>query len=332
MFTDDYTHWTALHLLCSKDETFGAYKNFAAWAFTQYSTVIQRLCLDHRGEFTSNTFTNYLDSQGTKRQLTMHDTPQHNGVAESLNRQILEHTHMMLHHSGLPKNLWGEATCHVVWLKNHTSMCVIGNSTPHKQLISSKPILSGIPEWGQPVWVHNHTGTKLKARASEGHWVGYDADSTHAHCIYWPEQRRITMERNIKFKPYTITIQIPRLALIIPPSLAQIPLPPSLPASSPPPTLLAPPTSPLAPQSPPLPLTPLLSAAPQEPEPKEDAEQQEIEQQITMYSMPTAASKSAMIHPTDYLFLCFCDSDCAYYTYLTHFHSDSSPFTNFDCD
>jgi hypothetical protein len=74
----------------------------------------------------SNAFTDYLDSQGTECRLTTHDTPQHNGVAESLNCQILEHTHAMLHHSRLPKNLWGEATCHahphvLLVTRRHTS-------------------------------------------------------------------------------------------------------------------------------------------------------------------------------------------------------------------
>jgi hypothetical protein len=46
MFTDDYSHFTRLTLLHMKDETFNAYKAFAAWAETQHSVKIKRLCMD----------------------------------------------------------------------------------------------------------------------------------------------------------------------------------------------------------------------------------------------------------------------------------------------
>jgi len=65
-----------------------------------------------------------------QRRLTTHDTPQHNGVAESLNRRILERVHAMLHHASLPKYLWGEAVLFAAWLKNRTSTKALGQVTP----------------------------------------------------------------------------------------------------------------------------------------------------------------------------------------------------------
>jgi hypothetical protein len=56
-----------------------------------------------------------------ERWLTTHDMPEHNGVMESLNCCLLEHMRAMLHQSGLPKMLWGEALNHTVWLKNCSS-------------------------------------------------------------------------------------------------------------------------------------------------------------------------------------------------------------------
>jgi hypothetical protein len=35
-----------------------------------------------------------------------------------------------LHDSQLPKVLWGEATKHTVYLKNHTWTCALGDTTP----------------------------------------------------------------------------------------------------------------------------------------------------------------------------------------------------------
>jgi hypothetical protein len=109
-FTDDYSHFTQIQLLKSKDEALQAYKDFTAWAQTQHGVKIKRLHSDCRGEYTGDEFSKFLKTQGTEHCLTTHDTPQHNGVAESLNRRLLEHMCAILHHSRLPKHLWGEAT------------------------------------------------------------------------------------------------------------------------------------------------------------------------------------------------------------------------------
>ena len=96
-----------------------------------------------------------------------------------------------------------------VWLKNHTSTQALGNVTPFKKLYSKKPNLRSVPEWGQHIWVHNDKGSKLDTRATEGRWVGFDRESTHAHCIYWPDKRHVSVERNIKFVSATVTVYSP---------------------------------------------------------------------------------------------------------------------------
>ncbi len=117
-FTNNATHWTWLYLLCSKDQTLDAYKSFVTWAKTQHGATIKCLHSDHGEEFTGNEFTKYLEQEGTERCLTTHDMPEHNGIAKALNHCLLERVRAMLHSANLPKNLWGEAIYHAVWLKN----------------------------------------------------------------------------------------------------------------------------------------------------------------------------------------------------------------------
>src|SRR5216683_5993092 len=101
-----FLHYTTLELLKSKDQMLQAYKSFSAWADTQHSTHIKRLRSNHSGEYTSGTFTQFLQEQGTECCLMMHDTLEHNGVAESLNHWLLKRVCAILHHSKLPKSLW----------------------------------------------------------------------------------------------------------------------------------------------------------------------------------------------------------------------------------
>jgi hypothetical protein len=74
--TDGCTRWTVVDTLRTKDEALTSYRRFEAWVQTQRKTKIK--CL-------------------------VHDTPEYNGVAERLNRMILERVRAILHASELPK-------------------------------------------------------------------------------------------------------------------------------------------------------------------------------------------------------------------------------------
>jgi hypothetical protein len=85
-FTDDHTCYTCIDILQTKDKTLSAYHDFASWAQTQHRVKIKVLRSDRSSEYTGHTFTQFLREQGMEHCLTTHDTPQHNRVAESLNR------------------------------------------------------------------------------------------------------------------------------------------------------------------------------------------------------------------------------------------------------
>jgi hypothetical protein len=90
-FTDDCTCFTVIFLLRTKDKAFDAYKTFEAWATTQlHCKAIKVLRSDRRGKYLSKAFDVHLAAAGTARRLTTHDTLQLNGIAEHLNRTLLE--------------------------------------------------------------------------------------------------------------------------------------------------------------------------------------------------------------------------------------------------
>jgi len=102
-----------------------------------------------------------------ERRLTVHDTPQENGVTERQNHTLLERIWAMLHAAQLPKGLWVEALIHVVWLKNQTSTKSLDKSTPYQALTGCKLDLAATREWGQKAWVHDPANSKLDGRARE---------------------------------------------------------------------------------------------------------------------------------------------------------------------
>ena len=110
----------------------------------------------------------------------------------------VERIRALLHASGLPKNLWGEAACHVVWLLNRTTTKAVEGMTLFEAAFGKKPNLKGMCEWGEKVYARVEKGTKLGGRVREGHWLGVDEESKGAR-IYWPDTRAVSVERNIYF-------------------------------------------------------------------------------------------------------------------------------------
>jgi len=198
-FTDDYTHYTRLYLLKAKSDTFDLYQMFESWLATQFNTKVKQLRSDCGGEYLSAEFTKHLKLKGTKCWVTVHDTPEHNGVVEQLNWMLVERVRAMIHTSGMPKSLWGEAIMHATWVKNCTSTWCLGKKMPYEMLYQRKPNLENILVWGCHIKVHDTSGTKLDMRAHDGHWVGFDPES-NGHHIYFPDCGIIGVECSVAFE------------------------------------------------------------------------------------------------------------------------------------
>jgi hypothetical protein len=63
----------------------------------------------------------------------------------------MEKVRALLHTSGMPQNLWGEALRHSTWLKNRTSTWALGGKTPW-QVVYGMPLnLMGLKRFGETV-------------------------------------------------------------------------------------------------------------------------------------------------------------------------------------
>ena len=240
-FTDDATRYTVCFLLRTKDGAFEAYKSFEAWALTQdHCKGIKVLRSDRGGEYLSTAFNEHLAAAGTARKLTTHDTPQLNGIAERLNRTLLERIRAFAHDSGLPLSLWGEALRHASWLKNRTATRALDGKTPFEALYGQPPDLQSLRIWGCQVWVHSPGGSKLDPRAKEARWLGVDVDA-RAHRIYWPGSGKVSVERDVYFGP-SAQLEGEESSLDAPSEGIDLPDNPSTPAQPPPKEQAAQPT------------------------------------------------------------------------------------------
>ncbi|KAL3505149.1 hypothetical protein ACH5RR_034990 [Cinchona calisaya] len=99
-------------------------------------------------------------------------THQQNGVAERMNRTLLERARCMISNAGLTKDFWAEAistACHIV---NPAPSAAIDFKTP-KEVWSSTPAnYSDLKIFGCPTYMHVNDG-KLEFRAKKFIFLGY---------------------------------------------------------------------------------------------------------------------------------------------------------------
>src|SRR5882724_3222905 len=136
-FTDDYSQWSQVEPMTHKSNTFVHYQAYKAWLQTQHGAKLKKLQIDCGGEYLSEEFTTHLRTCSTICNLTIHDTPEENGVSERLNYMLLEHAHAMLLTSGLLKFLWMETIEHATWIKNCMGTHALDGKTPYEMVFKS---------------------------------------------------------------------------------------------------------------------------------------------------------------------------------------------------
>ena len=184
---DNATCETMLYFQTKKSQTINSYKCNEALIKIQTRNCIKVAHSDQGGEFLSDDLTWHQDMRGTKRELTVHDSLQQNGVAEHGMRTCAKCAQALLLASGLPQILWEEAMKHVTWLQNHTPACAIDSKTPYKMQHKKKPHLAGIQEFRVAAYIKDLKAGKLDACTKVGQFVGYDSESK-GYWIYWPQK------------------------------------------------------------------------------------------------------------------------------------------------
>jgi hypothetical protein len=180
-----------------KSHTMSRYIGWEAREEMQNGIHVKILQSDRGGEFLSDDFSAHLERKGTVRKLTVHDTPEHNGVAERAWGTLFGDVRAYLRGSGLPKWLWGPALQHAVWVYNRTGHSALGGKSPLEVKTGIAPDVSNLWEWGTHVYVHQPEGDKLGPHAAEARWIGFDS-TLAGHFIYWPNRRVITIERSVR--------------------------------------------------------------------------------------------------------------------------------------
>jgi transposase InsO family protein len=85
---------------------------------------------DNGGEFCGNEFKELCKKCGIARQKNTPYTPQHNAVAERMNRILMEKARCMLSGARIGKEFWAEAVGTTCFLVNRSPSSALGDKTP----------------------------------------------------------------------------------------------------------------------------------------------------------------------------------------------------------
>ncbi|GJU20081.1 putative ribonuclease H-like domain-containing protein [Tanacetum coccineum] len=100
--TDDYSRFSWVFFLSTKDETSGILKTFITGIENQINHKVKIIKCDNGSEFKNNDINQFYGMKGIKREFSVARTPQQNGVAERKNRTLIEAARTMLADSLLP--------------------------------------------------------------------------------------------------------------------------------------------------------------------------------------------------------------------------------------
>lgn len=117
-FIDDFSRKVVVFCIKKKSMVMDVFKDFKARAENETGQKIIVLRTDNGKEFCNETMDNFLRSAGITHQTTAPYTPEQNGVAERMNRTLLEKARCMLFDAKLPMEFWAEAIVTAAFVVN----------------------------------------------------------------------------------------------------------------------------------------------------------------------------------------------------------------------
>ena len=130
-FIDDKSRYVWIYILKNKSEVF---KKFLEWKYMVEKSSgekIKTFRSDNGGEYTSKEFEDYLKKNSIRHECTVPKTPEQNGVAERMNRTLVETVRAMLSDSKLPKKFGAEALSIASYVRNRSPTTAVKAMTPY---------------------------------------------------------------------------------------------------------------------------------------------------------------------------------------------------------
>lgn len=197
---DDYTRKVFVYLLKSKNQAYQCFVDFKQMVENQTEQKIKTLRSDNGTEYVNVNFAKLCAKYGIIHQRTVIHTPQQNGLAERMNRTLLDRVRCMLIDSRLSKRFWAEALMTATKVINSVPCKGTGKISPHEAWSGNKPDLNEFKVFGCKAFAHvpGAKRKKLDDKAQEYVFVGY-ATEQKGYRLYHHESKKVMISRDVTF-------------------------------------------------------------------------------------------------------------------------------------
>ncbi|KAJ9544155.1 hypothetical protein OSB04_023862 [Centaurea solstitialis] len=199
VIVDDYSRFTWVYFLRTKDETSGLIKPFVTRVENKTNLRVKVIRSDNGTEFKNADLNSFCEEKGIERQYSAPRTPQQNGVAERRNRTLIEAARTMLADSKLPITFWAEAVNTACYVQNRVLIVKSKGKTPYELFEKKKPYIGFLQPFGCPCTIldtKTHLG-KFESKSDDGFFVGYSSQSK-ALRVFNSSTRIIEESDNVK--------------------------------------------------------------------------------------------------------------------------------------
>ncbi|KAJ9539199.1 hypothetical protein OSB04_031932 [Centaurea solstitialis] len=179
VIVDDYSRFTWVYFLRTKDETSGLIKPFVIRMENKTNLRVKVIRSDNGTEFKNADLNGFCEEKGIERLYSAPRTPQQNGVAERRNRTLIEAARTMLADSKLPITFWAEAVNTACYVQNRVLIIKSKGKTPYELFEKKKPYIGFLKPFGCPCTIldtKTHLG-KFDSKSDDGFLVGYSSQS-----------------------------------------------------------------------------------------------------------------------------------------------------------
>lgn len=127
----DYGHSRKVFVffLQQKSQVKSTFESFKNLIENETDKKIKILRTGNGKEYVNYNLKSFVDMHGIRHETTVQYTPEQNGLAERMNRSIVEKARSMLINANLPTSFWDEATSTTVHLINRSPAAAQGKVT-----------------------------------------------------------------------------------------------------------------------------------------------------------------------------------------------------------
>nr|GFB63765.1 retrovirus-related Pol polyprotein from transposon TNT 1-94 [Tanacetum cinerariifolium] len=200
VIVDDYSRYTWVHFLRSKDEAPEVIKTFLKRITILLQSLVIIIRTENDTEFKNQVLKEYFDSVGISHQVSSLRTPQQNKVVERRNRTFVEAARTMLIFSRAPLFLSAETIATACFTQNRSIIHRRFNKTPYELINDRKPDISFLHVFGALCYSKNDREDigKLSEKGNIGFFISYSADSC-AYRVFNRRTKKIIETMNVSF-------------------------------------------------------------------------------------------------------------------------------------